>query len=137
MGTVNAGGPPNTPFQSHPSTVGYVRGNQSSGSAAGTEGALMDSGTRDGTPTDELDRLGGVGQTAEENPTSSQPAPNPRSQQNPVDQQMAQGGDDEVDPTALTTATVPTSAEVAMPEIPQVRWTEPDCSRSLARTEVL
>jgi hypothetical protein len=44
----------------------------------------MDSGTRDGTPTDELDRLGGIGQTSEENPTSAQPAPTSRSQDNAI-----------------------------------------------------
>ncbi len=53
-GSVNPEAPPSTSWQSHPSTVGYVRGNQSSGSSAGTQGAAMDSGTRNGTPADEL-----------------------------------------------------------------------------------
>ena len=66
-------------WQTHPSTVGYVRGNQGSGSSAGTQGAAMDSGTRDGTPADELARLSNSG--TEENPTSAQPAPTPRAEQ--------------------------------------------------------
>ncbi len=81
-GTLENGGPPNTPWESHPTSVGYVRGNQSTGTSAGTAGAAMDSGTRDGTPTDELNRLGAIGSTSEENPTSAQPGPTPRSQQN-------------------------------------------------------
>ena len=39
----------------------------------------MDSGTRDGTPADELARLSNSG--TEENPTSAQPAPTPRAEQ--------------------------------------------------------
>ena len=66
-------------WQSHPSTIGYVRGNQSTGTSAGTSGALMDSGTRDGTPADELARLSNNG--TELNPTSAQPAPTARSEQ--------------------------------------------------------
>ena len=71
-GSINPEEPPGTPWQSHPATVGYVRGNQGSGSSAGTQGAAMDSGTRDGTPADELARLSNSG--TEENPTSAQPA---------------------------------------------------------------
>ncbi len=78
-GTVNPLEPPGTPWQSHPAAVGYVRGNQGSGTAAGTQGAAMDSGTRDGTPADELARLSNSG--TEENPTSAQPAPTPRAEQ--------------------------------------------------------
>jgi hypothetical protein len=68
-------------WYSHPATVGYVRGNESAGTSAGTQGAAMDSGTRDGTPADELARLGGIGHTSEENPTSAQPAPASRAEQ--------------------------------------------------------
>ena len=68
-------------WQSHPSTIGYVRGNQSSGTSAGTQGALMDSGTREGTPADELTRLSNTDGETELNPTSAQPGPTPRSEQ--------------------------------------------------------
>ncbi len=77
-GTDNTWSPPPA-WQTHPSAVGYVRGNQSSGNSAGTQGAAMDSGTRNGTPADELARLSNSG--TEENPTSAQPAPTPRAEQ--------------------------------------------------------
>ena len=94
-GNWNGQGPPSTPYESHPSSVGYVRGNQSSGNSAGTQGAAMDSGTRDGTAADELDRLGGSGDAAEENPTSAQPGPTPRAGQDaamPAAQGIGRGG---------------------------------------------
>ena len=83
-------------WQSHPSTIGYVRGNQSTGTSAGTSGALMDSGTRDGTPADELARLSNNG--TELNPTSAQPGPTPRAEQEGGDNHSDDGSDNPGDP---------------------------------------
>ena len=83
-------------WQSHPSTIGYVRGNQSTGTSAGTAGALMDSGTRDGTPADELARLSNNG--TELNPTSAQPGPTPRAEQVGGDNHWDEGSDNPGDP---------------------------------------
>ncbi len=83
-------------WQSHPSTIGYVRGNQSTGTSAGTAGALMDSGTRDGTPADELARLSNNG--TELNPTSAQPGPTPRAEQEGGDNHSDDGSDNPGDP---------------------------------------
>ena len=59
----------------------------------------MDSGTRDGTPADELARLSSTGGQTELNPTAAQPGPTPRTEQQADDEEgagdrhWANGGD--------------------------------------------
>jgi hypothetical protein len=71
-------------WESHPATVGYIRGNQSSGGTSDTTQAIFNSGTPDGAPGEELGNIEYFDGGSPQNPTSSQPAPTSRAQQRAI-----------------------------------------------------
>jgi hypothetical protein len=87
----NQSGQTPTNLVTHPSGIGYRRSSPGvttwSGSTSSTTPAIpgnaptMDSGTTDGGPDQELNRLANFLNGGNENPTSTQPGPTPRAQQ--------------------------------------------------------
>jgi hypothetical protein len=87
----NQSGQTPTSWVSHPSGIGYRRSSPGvttwNGSTSSTSPPIpgsaptMDSGTTDGGPDQELNRLGNFINGGNENPTSTRPGPTPRAQQ--------------------------------------------------------